>query len=93
MVLFFHCGTNVKAALPNTANESNMNRCFPHHVMASVPQQGQDCKQESFSDLLSSVLSPDEATVGFEAAACVDLSGEIPTDRSNENSILTNKSY
>ena len=40
--------------------------------MASVPQQ-QD-KQESFSDLLSSVLSPDEATVGFEAAACVDLS-------------------
>ena len=27
-----------------------------------------------FSDLLSSVLSPDEATVGFEAAACVDLS-------------------
>ena len=54
-----------------------MNRCFPHHVMASVPQQGQDCKQESFSDLLSSVLSPDEATVGFEAAACVDLSGKI----------------
>ena len=27
-----------------------------------------------FSDLLSSVLSPDEATVGFEAAAWVDLS-------------------
>ena len=51
-----------------------MNRCFPHHVMASVPQQ-QDHKPESFSDLLSSVLSPgDEATVGFEAAACVDLS-------------------
>ena len=42
--------------------------------MASVPQQ-QDHKPESFSDLLSSVLSPgDEATVGFEAAACVDLS-------------------
>ena len=31
-------------------------------------------KQESFSDLLTSVLSPDEGTVGFEASACVDLS-------------------
>ena len=54
-----------------------MNRCFPHQVMASVPQTGQhEHKQESFSDLLSSVLTPDEASVtGFEAAAChVDLS-------------------
>ena len=59
------------------AGENNMNRCFPHQVMASVPQTGQhEHKQESFSDLLSSVLTPDEASVtGFEAAAChVDLS-------------------
>ena len=40
--------------------------------MASVPQQNHE-KQESFSDLLTSVLSPEEASVGFEASACVDL--------------------
>lgn len=57
-------------------NESNL--CFPHHVMATVPQTQHNNsheKTETFSDLLTSVLSPEEASVGFEAAsACVDLS-------------------
>jgi hypothetical protein len=35
-------------------------------------QASSECS--SFTDLLSSVLSPEEAVTGFEAAACVDLS-------------------
>ena len=67
------------ASMASNANESNL--CFPHHVMATVPQIQQQNnssnheKTETFSDLLTSVLSPEEASVGFEAAsACVDLS-------------------
>lgn len=62
-------GLKKEEVLPShssVGNESN-----PYVMAASVPQ---DCKQESFSDLLTSVLSPSDETGTFEAAACVDLS-------------------
>lgn len=56
--------SNTHVAESAASNLADANRCFPH-LMASVPQP-----QESFSDLLTSVLSPDEAA-NFEA----DLDG------------------